>query len=554
MNCIINGKQETLDNHNFLGEGGEAIVYRIGNYAVKILKAGALPKMPKVEAMIGIQYPANVLGPLNIVRDLNGRRVGFTTNYGEGQELNLLARPRWREKNGISLNFVQDLFIALNVTLRQLHDIDMVVGDLNYNNILFGIHSGSHSVLDVDSMSVKIGGKVYPCTAMHPWFFDPTLTELINEFKRIALTPGATLSVQGVPKFTELTDWYSYTVCLFMSLFCIHPFKGGHKTLNTEFDRMAARYSVFKSDVVYPRSLIPLDNLNPDLAQHFVKVFEQDYRPKEFPINLFSQWAKCTSCNVEYNRRVCPTCQSGYTARTAVVISGRCRADTILTTNTILEATYQDRLRYLYYENDTLFRDTYDGVGRPITKGKLTSDMRFVIQLDRTWIGNNLTGSIIPINVDGVDAVLRTTSGRMGKGVMFDCNSVSTYLMSGDSIVAWNGTLKTIGQVIENRTWFKVGERYSVGFSKIGSGTFYFMWDEAHKLTKPLLNVPNPKGKLLDMTAYFGSGVILIAISSEYSGQIWNEMHLVDVMTYEILGSVVGENSTRMLSTIYGKT
>lgn len=554
MDCIVNSNRVTLGNGNFLGEGGEATVYRIGNYAVKILKTAALAKMPKVEAMIGIQYPKHVLGPLSIVRDLNGKRIGFTTEYGDGQELNLLSRPRWREKNGVSLNFVQELFTSFSVTLKQLHDLNMIIGDLNYNNILFGTYQGSHSVLDVDSMSIKVGSKDYPCTAMHPWFFDPMLTELIGEFKRTALTPGAAISIHGIPKFTELTDWYSFTVCLFMSLFCIHPFKGGHKTLNTEFDRMLARYSVFKSDVVYPRNLIPLDNLNQDLAHHFVKVFEQDYRPSEFPVKLFTPWAKCTSCNTEYNRKVCPTCQSGVTARTAVVISGRCRADTILTTDSVLEACYQDRLRYVYFEGDTFYRDTYDKMGRPLCKGKLNTNMRFVLQLDRTWIGNNTTGSLIPLDVSGVNQTLQTTSGKMGKGVMFDCNSTSTYMMYGDSIVRWDGsTIKLIGQMIENRTWFKVGEKYSIGFYKIGRGVFYCMWDEDTRIAKPLQNIPNPKGKLLDMTAYFGNGVILIALSSEFNGQIWNEMHLIDVMNYTVLGSIVGENTTRMLSTIYGK-
>ncbi|MCP4417345.1 MAG: hypothetical protein GY805_12040, partial [Chloroflexi bacterium] len=214
------------------------------------------------------------------------------------QPLKRLGMLNYWQKYALTAAAVVQLLQKLQQTLNRLHQINLVVGDLNDNNIHF-THSPQaplHSFwIDADSYQFA----QFPCPVAMPAFLDPSLFQVTDFSQR--------------PYFTPLTDWYAFTVLLLKSLLQVHPYGGVHRQHKSLQARAAAGISIMHDSVTYPLRARPLASLSDDLLQHLHLTFDKGER-RPFPSNLLQQYAQslqtCPHCQLSYpsNRRGCPAC------------------------------------------------------------------------------------------------------------------------------------------------------------------------------------------------------------------------------------------------------
>lgn len=544
------GKETSLrDPQDLLGEGGEAQVfsceYKGQKLAAKIYKPGILGnKKAKLNELVSKAplFPQNVKVPKGFVYDQNGEVIGTVADLADGDDVIHLCQIDWKEKNGLDNNFTNELFKGIHQTVGGLHKIGVTVGDLNYNNWKFiASNASQHSVMDVDSMGIGS----FPCATLHPLFFDPRNTELVEQYGIAAGKVGHKFTLTTPPLINAETDWYSYTVMLTWALMTINPWQGNLPGWANEFKRMADRKSIFSPNVRIPKIVVQPDCLDDDLVHHLVQVYEKDKRGV-FPLNLLKPWHSCTSCGTSFNRRICPQCSTGVKGATAVSVSGTCTMRVILSLigKRLLAHKYQDRLRYLYEEGGILINED----GKKMIRHVPAVDQRFSTSMGNAYIGVNQT----VYSVDQKSDILQFSTYGMGRLPVFDVNSGGVYHILGNKLTGPEGP---IGDVTPGKTWFSVGEKLGFGFIKFGQGLYYFLFHPGTRGIKQLNHIPNPKGKLIDWSVVYCSSapLILFMMASELNGQKIHEMYLID-NEGKVLGYMNGDpTQNRMLASIQGK-
>jgi DNA-binding helix-hairpin-helix protein with protein kinase domain len=119
-----------------LGQGGEAIVYKLGHEALKVylepsdpLYAGDAAAQQAARARLDEQQhklpafpdnlPPQVIAPQRLAYDKNGKRViGYTMRLLEGMEVLMsYADRQYRERHGIDANAMVAIFRKLHATV-----------------------------------------------------------------------------------------------------------------------------------------------------------------------------------------------------------------------------------------------------------------------------------------------------------------------------------------------------------------------------------------------------------------------------------------------------
>ena len=538
MKVVIGGKAVTLSDTDVLGVGGEAVVYKWMDRAVKIYHPPAATlsaqerdavvqaterKLAKVQSFPGA-LPPELVAPLDIVTDPRGKPVGFTMPIVAAAEPVLrLTQRKWRE--GVVANQrVMTLFAKMHDALSRLHGAGVVCGDLNDANVLFR----DEDVWLIDADSVQFGS--YLCVVAHEKYVDPRL------YGR-DLTAG--------PAFDRNTDWYAYAVMLFASLLYVHPYGGIHATLPTMLRRAEARHSVLRPDVTYPKAAVHFRVLPDELVHWLGKVFDQDVR-EPFPQALLAmRFTKC-ACGAEHARARCPDCQAiGAAARRDAVVSrGRCRAQRVFaTTGRILRAAVQGGLKYVYEQDGVVRREDMTRVmEQPLAPG-----MRFAISGASTWIG---FGDQL-VRIEGERPVDRTATGRMGNEPVFDATSATCWRLNDEWLIDHaNGT--RAGKVLPGQTWFRAGERLGFGFWRAGRHVHHFVF----RTDRPGLTdvkLPHVDGRLVEIAVVFDDTHALFMRSVDRNGVVVNAMDLIGA-DGRVVASVSGSpDSVRILANLGGK-
>jgi hypothetical protein len=323
---FLNQKQLRLEPDSLIKSGGEGMVFDMGHLAAKIYHRPQPGQSNKLRLLMSVpissSLPTNVLGPCQIISDENRQLAGFAMPRlpHDSQGIRQVANPNFYRARAIDTQPVVQLFQEIHDTLQRLHQLGLIVGDLNDHNIHFTMPAGrawSSFWIDVDSY--QIGS--YPCPVATETFLDPLLHHL-NDF-----------SIQ--PSFTQATDWYAFFVLLVKSLLLAHPYGGTHRRHKSLTSRAEAGISLLHSSVTYPRLARPAESLSDDLLQHMTVVFEQGQRPP-FPAHLLTQYAanlhRCSHCSLSYpkSRPGCPACRRQIPVAVPVVTRGRLRLRRLL--------------------------------------------------------------------------------------------------------------------------------------------------------------------------------------------------------------------------------
>ena len=281
-------------------EGGEGLIYKWNNQALKIYKPHVDKSMKekKIKALLLKNLPRGVVAPTDLVYDSRNQFVGFLMPWLICEEFKRLSNRSFVKSNQITLEFIGRTLLSLLETIQVLHQQGIVIGDLNDTNVSFDLQ-GNVYFLDTDSWAVD----QLPCQVCMDSFKDPKLQQHF---------------------FTPQTDMYAAAIIVFKSLVRLHPFGG---TMNPDIsllDRMSRKQSVLSgSHISIPKNVNSWLVFSPEMISAFKQIFDQDARfwmtdsLKEWYENLlfctkhqghyFNKFTSCPSCDSDAKLKTHPT-------------------------------------------------------------------------------------------------------------------------------------------------------------------------------------------------------------------------------------------------------
>lgn len=204
MKVTVEGTGQTVDlgQRDFVGQGGEGMVYRKGTTGYKIYHdpANMLPR-GKFQELSAIT-DSHVVKPQRILLDAKGRPVGYTTTFVQNaQPVCRLFPKAYRQREKITPEQIQELVRKLQDIITNVHSAHILIVDANEMNFLVTGKCDDIWAIDVDSYQT-------------PHYPAPAIMESIRDW-----------TIQN-HKWTELSDWYSFSILSFQMFIGIHPFKG----------------------------------------------------------------------------------------------------------------------------------------------------------------------------------------------------------------------------------------------------------------------------------------------------------------------------------------
>lgn len=531
MEVVIGGKHTRINPSQFVAAGGEAEIYRIGDTALKIYhpnmltteRQRKLDKFPR-------NLPDNVLSPKDLIKDSNGKTIGFTMPFVKDAENFIeLSNPNYRQRN-VTQTEATKIMIDVYNTLNKIHKANVVVGDMNNLNLMF---KGTNSYfIDTDSMQFE----GFPCIVAMEQFIDPALYG-------VDLTKGC--------HFTKQTDYYAYAIMLFMSHLYTHPYGGVHKGVKKFLDRAKNKITVFDPAVKYPKAGIHYNVLSDEMLHYFHEIFEQGkrYLLDEKILNNVV-WTTCTKCGMQHSRHVCPSCMTAKPSQT-IMVNAKCTQTKLFETSGIILYSKIEKgvIKYIYYENGQLFREN----GKLVAKYNVGPKTRFDIMGGTSIVGEG--DNVISIQNDGNISRYRTTT--LNGVPIFSSTNDSLYYIENGKIISPSKDILShkveIGDVLEDQTWFKVGNQLGFGFYRVGRKVIYFKFDVGKPNSlKDDIKIPQINGQMVDIDAVFSDTHILFTMSVAENGKIVNHMYLLDSKG-NVVSSLVGDETNRSISSIHGK-
>ena len=275
-----------------LAEGGEGILYEdsANNTIIKIYKdsVNKKEKQIKVDKLIKMSLPNNVIKPNELVFDRKNNFIGYVMNRVKGEDFKKLSNKKYVQVNGINIKDITKMLLEIKNTLAELHKQNIIISDFNDNNILFDKNYNIYFI-DVDSWSIDN----IKCTVCMDSFKDPLLVG--NDF-------------------SNLTDYYAYAILIFKTMTRIHPFGG---TMNPDInilDRMKKMISVIDNPkVTIPKTINKWNYISPKLIKELKDIFES--KKRSLVSNLDDFYANLKLCSRHkdfyYSKfTTCPICNS----------------------------------------------------------------------------------------------------------------------------------------------------------------------------------------------------------------------------------------------------
>jgi serine/threonine protein kinase len=250
-----------LQKSSLLFEGGEAKIYDCPGDNNKVLKiyldkVDFVSKESKVKLLLSKVLPKNVIGPLEIITDLNGKFIGYIMKkVNGGERFKELTNKDFIKSHNIKIKNIIEMIIEIKNTIIDLHSQNIIISDLNYKNVLFDNQYNTY-IIDIDSF--VIGN--YKNDVCMEFFKDPLLVG---------------------NNFTKETDAYAFSILLFQSLTRLHPFGGTMEPDLSLFERMKRGISVIDHpEIVVPNSkkINRWEFMNPELLSELLEIYTNKQR------------------------------------------------------------------------------------------------------------------------------------------------------------------------------------------------------------------------------------------------------------------------------------
>ena len=527
MDIYLNQKRIRVNPKNAIGKGGEADIYDLKNGKVlKLFKTADHPDyqlLPQeqlaAKARITLHQqklpafpqnlPARVIKPETLATDKQGMILGYAMPFLQNTVPLLKYSDRnYRQTNGISQQFITELFRDLHESVLKIHQANVTIGDFNDLNLLIS----QNQVHLIDADSFQFGQ--FPCQVFTARFVDPILCD------RQANQP-----ILNSPHNPD-SDWYAFTVMLMQSLLYVDPYGGVYKPKSQTAQiphsaRPLQRITIFHPDVRYPKPAIPYKVLSDDLLQHFHNCFEKDWRG-DFPKPLLQsmRWTKCNQCGIEHLRDTCPICTPLIAILPAT--SGRasagegCKVIHIFQTEgVILQVALQNNsLNYLYHVNQEFKRED----STVLLSGELDANIQFTIFGKSTIVAKQ--GKALTLSQGQLPQAIATELIR--------ANSCSRYWIDQGQLLR-DGKLgnEYIGDILEGQTQFWIGETFGFGFYRAGAISVAFTFDAKRAGICDRVNIPPIQGELIDANCVFSNDICWFFTITQEQGNI---IHRVSVL------------------------
>lgn len=573
---IVNGRDRVvLDKSDVIGQGGEAIIYRLGrDKAIKMYRDMTPVRVRKLTAFLkaGFKLPSNIIYPMEPVTDRHNSLLGFTMLRLSGayDPIAVLGNRGYCTKNSITVKDIVAIFLQMASNIVDIHGQSLVVGDLNDQNET--IHSIKHDLawLDVDSWQYG----PFPCMVGTEGYLSPDLY-------------GIDLS--KAPAFKPEHDWYSFTVLLFRSLLRLHPFRAGfHPKYRSLLLRASKGVTVLDAGITkYPPLGLPPEVLSDDLVQAMLDTLKRKHRgvfPVEELETLGEILVECPKCHIWYcgTREHCPGCQEKNLVdmRLAARVAGCTCEDMIVTQGHILYFQLVDTTVYCIADEGGLTVLYKKSKGHNVVRKELfktTPGAKF-------GFFNNLlvvcakpheeTPDLFILEVSGAKPKplhKRTTESFAGGRAVFGCSAKYIYRIAGPRLVRdelFNGsTLATteVAQTMPNQTWFSVDpnppkdKEVIFGLFRVFGEFQWFLIvsDERTKtFTRFQVNLPSllKTEALHDISVRFAGERVIVLRKTRKRGEDFVHVSVVRVKDGSIKGStIVKVMDNPLYDTIHGK-
>jgi len=265
MKVYVKGESKpvTLTQANYVGEGGEGVVYARGQRSFKVYHdPKTMPPLGKIHELSAIKDD-RVIRPLGLLTDTKKKPIGYTMRFIRDAWALCQLFPRvFREREGLTHDRMRELVRKLQDLVSNVHKADVLLVDGNEMNFLVG--KKFDDVYGIDAASYQT--RSFPASAIMPsirdWSVEPA-------------------------DFSELSDWFSFAIVSFQMFTGIHPYKGKHPTAKGLETRMQRGISVFDPNVKVPAVAYDFSVIPSAYRQWYEALFKQGKRlppPGEFGV------------------------------------------------------------------------------------------------------------------------------------------------------------------------------------------------------------------------------------------------------------------------------
>ena len=246
----IQGKgQISLDQNDFVSEGGEGRIYAKGKTAYKIyLDLSKMIPVSKIQELSTIELP-NIIRPKDIILNKKNAIVGYTMDLVEGIPMVKLFSTGFRNRNAIKPESIVKLVENMISGIVHIHDKKCLL-------------------IDGNEMNYMSDDKTYEV----PYFID-TNSYQTPSFPATVIMPSIVDWSSKV--FTQMTDWFAFGIVSCQLFIGIHPYKGSHSNFKVGQleERMKANISIFNKEVSVPSSCRDFSYIPDDIRNWYIDMF-----------------------------------------------------------------------------------------------------------------------------------------------------------------------------------------------------------------------------------------------------------------------------------------
>ncbi len=206
----------------FHSGGGEGTIFITNNgKLIKLYDASTNEDIEKINKRLCILGADNSIFdglssfcavPEMLIEQSNtGKIIGFQMNlFKEFSPLSVLVSKQFCVDHRITIRKIATVFLAIHDAISKIHSKGFIIGDLNYENIMFKFENKSVRLafVDVDSWAIRKGNVDIPSTSITPTLCHPEIES-------------------GSVKVMRYHDWYSFAVILAHALIKDDPFNLG---------------------------------------------------------------------------------------------------------------------------------------------------------------------------------------------------------------------------------------------------------------------------------------------------------------------------------------
>lgn len=577
---LYKGAVFTPDPHQILGEGGEAVVYRLGNnVALKIYRQpsdryyldipdpqqrkcdqeGAKRRLEIIQKKLRRFPPSwspRIVAPIDFVTNRSKSRIYGYAMASVNQAVTLRAFTRRKTRpTGVDNNTVLQVFRDLHATVEATHRAKVVIGDFNYFNVLVQLNDWHAYLIDADSM--QFGS--YLCETFQSKFVDPLLCH--PQLKRL-------VKIAGHP-YTPNSDWYAYSAMLFEALLFVPLYGGSYNPSSAlemvELDqRPLQRIWVGHPRVNYPLIGVLLKCIEDDLLDYYHKMVVENRR-ETFPKKLLDRlrWTSCTTCGLEHCKPCCPDCaRIAPVAAVKETIRGKVRAIRVFESGgQILRAAIQGgRLHYLFHNQGKFFRGSCKFDGKQFRQQELTTlfagellpQMRFAIRGEDSIVA--VDGQLLVLQQDGTISDRLTVDLFRDTLPVFATNESRLYWIATGELLRSNDLgVKRIGQVLRGQTLFWVGPKFGFGLYRTGQIQICFVFDVERAGLKDTVAIPSWHGELIDANCVFDTQRCWFLTSIRQGTKVCNHCYVLKADGTVTAQAQCNEDDGSWLGNIRGK-